>query len=71
MEKKSQFKQHLLLHLGFDQKADGFRATSHTILRACNHYTSSTLVGGKGEADPSLLYTTLDGPPEYVNARWM
>ena len=47
------------------------RATSHTRLRACGHYTLSTLIGGKGRAGPSLLYTTLEGPTEYVNARWM
>jgi hypothetical protein len=35
------------------------------------HYTSSTLIGGKGKASPSLLHTTLEGPTEYVNARWM
>ena len=41
-------------------------------LRAHDHYTSSTPVGGKGGAGPSsLLHTTLEGPPEYVNARWM
>ena len=28
------------------------RATSHTGLRACDHYTSSTLIGGKGGAGP-------------------
>ena len=48
------------------------RATSHTRLRARDHYTSSTLIGGKGGAGPSsLLHTALDGPTEYVNARWM
>jgi hypothetical protein len=48
------------------------RATSHTRSRACDLYTSSTLVGGKGGAGPSsLLHTTLEGPTEYVNARWM
>ena len=31
------------------------RATSHTRLRACDHYTSSTLIGGKGGAGPSSL----------------
>ena len=41
-------------------------------LRACDHYTSSTLVGGKGGAGPSSLHTTLEGPMEDVNAtRWM
>ena len=47
------------------------RATSHKRLSARDHYTSSTLIGGKGEASPSLLRTTLEGPTEYVNARWM
>ena len=31
----------------------------------------STLIGGKGGAGPSSLYTSLEGPTEYVNARWM
>ena len=44
-------------------------ATSHTRLRAHDHYTSSTLIGGKGGAFPSSLHTTLEGPTEYVNAR--
>ena len=47
------------------------RVNSHTRLRARDHYTSSTLIGGKGGAGPSLLHTTLEGPMEYVNARWM
>ena len=38
---------------------------------AHGHYTSSTLIGGKGETGPSSLPTTLEGPAEYVNARWM
>ena len=40
-------------------------------LRARDHYASSTLIGGKGGAGPSSLHTTLEGPMEYVNARWM
>ena len=40
-------------------------------LRAHDHYTSSTLIGGKGGAGPSSLHTTLEGSTEYVNARWM
>jgi hypothetical protein len=40
-------------------------------VRACDHCTSSTLIGGKGGAGPSSLYTTFEGPTEYVNARWM
>jgi hypothetical protein len=35
------------------------RATSHTRLRARDHYTSCTLIGGKGEAGPSSLHTRL------------
>jgi hypothetical protein len=40
-------------------------------LRARDHSTSSTLVGGKGGAGPSSLHAMLEGPTEYVNARWM
>ena len=40
------------------------RATSHTRLRARDHYSSSTLIGGKGTAGPSSLHTTLEGPTE-------
>ena len=46
-------------------------ATSRTRLRARDHYTSSTLIGGKSGAGPSSLHTTLGGPTEYVIARWM
>ena len=46
------------------------RATSHMRLRACDHYTSSTLVSGKGGAGPSALHTTTEGSTEYVNDRW-
>ena len=47
------------------------RATSYTRLRARDHCTSSTLIGGKGGVCPSLLHTMLDGATEYVDARWM
>ena len=47
------------------------RTTSHTRLRTRDHFTSSTLIAGKGGAGPSSLHTTLEGPTEYVNARWM
>jgi hypothetical protein len=47
------------------------RATSHTRVRARDHCTSSTLIGGNGGAGPSSLHTTLEGPKEYVNAKWM
>ena len=46
-------------------------ATSYTRLRAHGHCNSSTLIGGKGGAGPSLLHTMLEGPTKYVNARWM
>ena len=39
-------------------------------LRARDHYTPSTLIGGKGGAGPSSLHTTLERPTEYVNVRW-
>ena len=42
------------------------RATSHTRLRARDHYTPSTLIGEKGGAAPSSLHTTLEGPTEWV-----
>jgi hypothetical protein len=45
------------------------RTTSHTKLRARDHCTSSTLIGGKGGVGPSSLHTTLEGPTDYVNAR--
>jgi len=47
------------------------RATFHTRLRAHDHYTSSTLIGGKHGDGPSSLHTTLEGPTEFVTARWM
>jgi hypothetical protein len=47
------------------------RTTSHMRLDARDHYTSSTLIGGKGGAGPSSLHTMLEGPTEYANARWM
>ena len=36
------------------------------ILRAHDHHTSSTLIGGKGGATPSSLHTTLEGPDQRV-----
>ena len=39
--------------------------------RAHDQYTSNTLIGGKGGANPSSLHTTLEKPMEYVNATWM
>ena len=43
------------------------RATSHTRRRARDHYTSSTLIGGKSEAGPSSLHTRLEGPMECIS----
>ena len=43
------------------------RATSHTRLRARDHYTWSTLIGGNGRPGPSSLHTTLEGPTEYTS----
>ena len=34
------------------------------VLRACDHYTSSSLIGGKGGAGPSSLHTRIEGPTE-------
>ena len=48
----------------------GCRVTSHTWLRARDHYTSSTLIGGKGRAGPSSLHTTLEGTTKYVKSTW-
>ena len=36
--------------------------TSHTRPRACDQYTSSTLIGGNGGAGPISLHTMLKGP---------
>jgi hypothetical protein len=49
----------------------GVKATSHMRLRACDQYTSSTLIGVKAGAGPSSLHTTLKGPTKYVNAIWI
>jgi hypothetical protein len=47
-------------------------ATSHTRPRTHDHYTSSTLIGGKrGSRSKFTLHTTLKGPTEYLNARRM
>ena len=43
------------------------RATPPTRLRARDHYTWSTLVGGNGGAGPSSLHTTLEGPTECIS----
>ena len=40
-------------------------------LRAGDQYASNTLIDGKGKAGPSSLHIALEGPTEYVNARWM
>ena len=40
------------------------RASSHTRLRAHDHCTSSSLIGGNGGVSPSLLHTSLEGATE-------
>ena len=52
-------------------ETEGVRIASHKKLRACEHCTSIILIGEKGGAGSSLLDTTLEGPMEYMNARWM
>ena len=47
------------------------RAALDTRLRARDHCTSRTLIGGKGGAGASSFHTMLEGQMEYVNARWM
>ena len=47
------------------------RVTSHTRLRARDHSTSSTLIGGKGGAGPSSLHTMLEGPTECARSTWI
>ena len=47
------------------------RATSRTRLGTRDHYTPSTVIGGKRGASPSSLHIALEGPTEHVNARWM
>ena len=44
--------------------SQNLKATSHMRLRACDHCTSSTLIGGKSEVGTCLLHTMLDGPTE-------
>ena len=41
-------------------------ATSHTRVRARDHYTTTTLIGGEGGAGPILLHTTLEGPMQDI-----
>ena len=54
-----------------NKKTSHLRATSHMRLRARDQFNLSTLIGGKDGAGPSSPHTTLEGPTEYVNARWM
>ena len=58
-------KMDLALKLGWfrgDQVT--YRATSRTRLRARDHFTLNTFIGGKGGAGPSSFHTTLEGPME-------
>ena len=61
----------LVVHHGHQKDMCYRMVTSHTRLRAHDHYTLSTLIGGKGIAGPSSLYTMLEGPAECANARWV
>ena len=47
------------------------RATSHMRLRTHDHYTSSTLIIGKGGARPSSLHTMLERPTELCECNMM
>jgi hypothetical protein len=51
-----------MFFVGYQYWFSLLRATTHTRLRARYHYTSSTLIGGKGRAGPSSLHTMLEGP---------
>ena len=60
--------------LNFDQLFLKLKVTSHTRLRARDHYTANTLIGGRGRASPSSLHTTLEGPyicKMDVNSTWI
>jgi hypothetical protein len=67
------FGKHTLMTMSNNSTAASpeLRTTSLMRPRARDHYTSSTLIGGKGGTGPSSLHITLEGPMEYVNARWM
>ena len=53
--------------LAIEFEGGQLRLTSHTRLRAHDHYTSSILIGGKGRASWSSLHPTLALPMEYVS----
>jgi hypothetical protein len=61
----------LTLNVGDTTPQFTIRVTSNMRLRAHDHYISTTPVGGKGRAGPSLLHNMLEGPNKYVNTRWM
>ena len=42
-----------------DYRCLNLGATSHKRLRARDHHTSTTLIGGKGGAGPNSFHTTL------------
>ena len=59
-------------HIGIHQIIMSQGHFTHAVESPWHHYTSSTLIGGRGGASPSSLHTMLQGPMEYVNdARWM
>ena len=57
----------LVEFLGKKEEEEEVTTTLHTRLRACDQYTSNTLIGGKGRAGPSSLHTTLEGPTAYTS----
>ena len=61
----------IISKLSIDHDVHNLMATAHMKLRARDHYTSSTLIGGKGRASQMSLHTMLEGPTEYVNEQWM
>jgi hypothetical protein len=62
---------HNLWDLHLEGVLNTLRATSYMRLRARDLCISTSLMGGKDGAGPSSLHIPLEGPTEYVNARWM
>ena len=56
---------------GKEENGEGYKGHFTHETESHGHYTLSTPIGGKGGAGPRSLHTTLEGPTEYVNARWM
>ena len=71
LDENSRQGKYLKIHVGHTKFPSTLRTTSPTRMRAHDHYTPSTLIGGKGGAGPHSLHTTIGGPTKYVNARWI